>query len=153
MPTRIEFQQMAFKKIEEAKALLASNLPDGAFYIAGYALEFSLKAAVCKTLRMDDFFLEKKAAPSPVIKETLRGFKIHDYSQLLILAGLYYELESAKSNDRNLFRNWSIIEGMKWSEQCRYDYLIKSSNDVSNFIDAIDAKTKGGFLQWIQEHW
>jgi hypothetical protein len=40
----------------EARALLAANLPDASFYLAGYSIECALKACVCRTLDQDDFY-------------------------------------------------------------------------------------------------
>jgi HEPN domain-containing protein len=40
--------------LKEAKALLDAGLPDGAYYLAGYAVECALKACIAKsTLRYD----------------------------------------------------------------------------------------------------
>jgi hypothetical protein len=46
MPIRNEFQHLAGIKIKEAKSLYRNGHFHGAFYLAGYTLAFSLKAAV-----------------------------------------------------------------------------------------------------------
>lgn len=156
MPKRIDFQQLAFIKIKEANALYRRKLYHGAFYLAGYALEFSLKAAVCKNLKMDDFFEDKpRNDPSKLKEGILEKFKTHDYRMLIILAGLYRQLEEDKQKDVNFDINWSHIEQMNWSEICRYENPNTDKynpDDVKAFISAIENK-QGGFLKWIRKYW
>jgi hypothetical protein len=53
--TRTEFQQLADVRIDEARVLLAQGKYDGAYYLAGYAVECALKACIAKRTRPDDF--------------------------------------------------------------------------------------------------
>ena len=156
MPKRLEFQDLAKIKIKEAKSLYRNKFYSGAFYLAGYALEFSLKAAVCKNLKMDDFFEDKKGNNPTKLKDDVLGkFKTHDYRTLIILAGLYHQLENDKKSDMIFGINWSHIEKMSWSEICRYEISNPkkyNETDVKEFIKAIDNQ-KGGSLKWIQKYW
>ena len=43
---RWEFRELATLRLAEAKALLDAGLPDGAYYLAGYAVECGLKACI-----------------------------------------------------------------------------------------------------------
>jgi HEPN domain-containing protein len=52
---RTEFQSLAEVRIREAKALLDAGLWDGAYYLAGYAVECALKACIAKRTRAEDF--------------------------------------------------------------------------------------------------
>jgi HEPN domain-containing protein len=157
MPHRLEFQEMALLKIKEANLLHKNGLYHGAFYLSGYAMEFALKAAVCRNLDMDDFFEEKKSndksKPSGGIFEKM---KTHDIGTLLIMAGLYNKLNAFKEANEEFEIKWNYITTKQWNEQCRYDNssMTKKYNkiDVESFIDAIDNK-KGGFLKWIQHYW
>ena len=45
---RLEFQQLAEVRVREAEALLAVGLWDGAYYLAGYAVECALKACILR---------------------------------------------------------------------------------------------------------
>ena len=47
---RVDLQQLADLRVAEAHALLtlAAPLPDGAYYLAGYAVECGLKACIAK---------------------------------------------------------------------------------------------------------
>jgi HEPN domain-containing protein len=46
--TRKDLQKLAAIRLKEAKLLLAANAPDGAYYLAGYAVECALKACIAK---------------------------------------------------------------------------------------------------------
>ena len=48
--TRAEFQKLAEVRVTEASALLAAGLWDGAYYLAGYAIECALKACILAQL-------------------------------------------------------------------------------------------------------
>ena len=52
---RSEFQQLAEVRVREAEALLAAGLWDGAYYLAGYAVECGLKACIAKLTRAEEF--------------------------------------------------------------------------------------------------
>ena len=58
--TRAEFQELANERLEEAKALLDVGKWNGAYYLAGYAVEIALKACIIKTLMSTDAFPEKE---------------------------------------------------------------------------------------------
>jgi hypothetical protein len=45
---RTTFQQLAEARIGEAKLLLANGHPSGAYYLAGYAVEYALKARIAE---------------------------------------------------------------------------------------------------------
>jgi HEPN domain-containing protein len=77
--TRAEFQEMAGRRLEEAKVLLDQGRWDGAYYLAGYAVELALKACIIKLLLTRDDFPEK---------EFSRNCYTHDLEKLVGLAGL-----------------------------------------------------------------
>ena len=52
---REELQAIARIRLREAKTLLVAGFPDGAYYLAGYALECGLKACIAKATRRYDF--------------------------------------------------------------------------------------------------
>ena len=109
---------MAVEKLKEAKILLRNRKIDTAHYLAGYVLEFSLKAAVCRHLDIDDFFDTKTYVTDDRLH---KGYKTHSYKDLIVLAGLYKKIEDHKVNEPKFGANWVHIESskMKWSEQCR----------------------------------
>jgi len=52
---RNDFQRLAELRLKEARVLLAAELPDGAYYLSGYAVECALKACIAKRTREHDF--------------------------------------------------------------------------------------------------
>ena len=104
MPTRIEFQELASLRFDEANTRLAQNYPDGAFYLAGYVVEYALKSAICWTLDIDDFFdtYSPKAHSAKVKDDIVQKFKTLDYETLVLLSGLYVKLEEAMATDELL---------------------------------------------------
>lgn len=49
--TKAEFQELAELRLEEARVLLDQGKWDGAYYLAGYAVELALKARIIKEKR------------------------------------------------------------------------------------------------------
>ena len=54
---RTDLQNLADVRIDEAQALLGLNppRPDGAYYLAGYAVECAIKAAIAKLTSQHDW--------------------------------------------------------------------------------------------------
>ncbi len=151
VPKRTEFQELTILRLEEATTLLAHNYPDGAFYLAGYAVECALKSAICRTLNIDDFFDAYSTKPhgAKVKDDIVQKFKTHDYGTLLVLSGLYFKLETAITFDVLLGDAWTIIRTLSWTEQYRYEISVrKEQTAVQGFIDSVNI-----FLQWIKTHW
>ena len=59
---RRELQSLSRVRAKEAKALLDAGLHEGAFYLAGYAVECALKACIAKTRRAQDTSFRTKIA-------------------------------------------------------------------------------------------
>ncbi|MCI0704067.1 MAG: DNA-binding protein, partial [Planctomycetia bacterium] len=77
--TRSDFQQLAQVRINEAAVLLAASKWDGAYYLAGYAVECALKACIAKLTKAEDF---------PPKKKVVEDCYSHDLNTLLKAAGL-----------------------------------------------------------------
>lgn len=151
MPKRIEFQELAVLRLKEANILLSQNYPDGAFYLAGYAVECALKSAICRILNIDDFFdmYSSKVHGAKVKDDVVQKFRTHDYGTLLVLSGLYFKLESDLLRDSLLEHSWSTIQLHAWSEQYRYQVAArKAVTEVADFIKSVNY-----LLQWIKKHW
>jgi hypothetical protein len=52
---RTDFQELADVRIGEAEVLVAQGKWDGAYYLAGYAVECALKACIAKLTNLHDF--------------------------------------------------------------------------------------------------
>jgi HEPN domain-containing protein len=144
---RIDFQRLAELRLKEAKTLLSAELPDGAYYLAGYAVECALKACIAKRTREHDF-------PE---KKLVNDSHTHDLGKLLELAGLSDLLKRDVANDEELKLDWENVR--EWSEQSRYHlYVDDSIGDLHGLlsakllIDAVESK-EGGMLRWIRQSW
>jgi HEPN domain-containing protein len=93
-----EIIRLSDNKLKEAKCLLSNDFADGAFYLAGYAIELLLKAKVCRILCVDDFYMFKALTN----KDHYRPFKIHDLEQLAVLAGINAKLLEAKKTPSSI---------------------------------------------------
>ena len=56
MKTSSGIKKLAKQKLAAARCLLENEHYDDAYYLAGYSIELFLKAVICKTLGVDDFF-------------------------------------------------------------------------------------------------
>lgn len=139
MQCQADIQTLAALKLKEAECLLKSGFFDGAFYLGGYAVELLLKAKVCKTLDIDDFFAFNLTAR----KELYKPYKVHDYEELLILSGLYKEFTAAQS-DVTFKGHWSVVRN--WSEGARY-LTGKTEKDAKDFLTSVYEISK-----WIGKH-
>jgi HEPN domain-containing protein len=134
---RLDFQKIAETRLREANALLANGFPDGAYYLAGYAVECALKACIAKRTQEHDF-PEKES----------KDFYIHDLERLLGFAKLKTELDQAVGANPALKASWVIVQN--WSEKSRYEQ--KSLQQAAELLRAIEDPA-GGLLSWVQKRW
>lgn len=118
--------------------MLKANLPDGAYYLAGYSVECALKARIAKSTERHDFPDKVRAIASYT----------HDLNELVIVAKLKFDrIEQAKLDP--IFKsNWDVVG--QWSEETRYHR--NDSQAAQALIDAI-ADKKHGVMTWIRQHW
>jgi hypothetical protein len=133
MNCQADIQKLAESKLESAEILLQNGKQDEAYYLAGYTVELLLKARVCKTLRVDDFFVFNKAK-----KELYKPYKVHNLQELILLSGIYPEfVESQK--DVGFKGHWSNVN--LWSEESRY-LTGKTLKEVNDFVTSIKEISK-----------
>ena len=143
--TRQEFKKIATLRLIEAESLLLQNHYDGSCYLAGYCLEMALKAVICRRMEKDDFFEILKS-------ESVRSFKIHNLTELVILAGLQKRYEDLKAINPDFEYNWVVIrDKIRWSEQLRYQTGFTKS-DAESMLNAIN-DPQNGILKWLKKYW
>jgi HEPN domain-containing protein len=135
---RIDFQEITELRLRESKALLAAGFSDGAYYLAGYAVECALKACIAKRTREHDF-------PD---KKLVNDSHSHDLGKLLQLADLRIELEDAIQVDVTMRARLDTIQD--WSETSRYEK--QTIQEATDLLEAIEGPT-GGLLPWIKLRW
>jgi HEPN domain-containing protein len=134
---RKELQDLAKLRLREAKALLGSNHPDGAYYLAGYAVECALKACIAKRTKRHDF-------PE---KKTVMDSHTHDPIELLGPAGLKSDHRTAMLQ-QDFAKNWKIVT--EWKAESRY--ASHSRQKAEDLLAAINDR-KAGVLRWITQYW
>ncbi|MFD2573568.1 HEPN domain-containing protein [Spirosoma soli] len=140
-----ELKQMAKDRLAEAELMCNHSFFQGAYYIAGYAVEFSLKALICKRLGVDVFAPRGPGGEgSPAVVRS--SLQIHDLPALLVFAGLQPALREIKVNDIDLFRAWSSVS--EWTEQRRYQPLACSEQTVLKFLKSVKI-----IIQWVESHY
>lgn len=137
--TRAEFQQLADDRLKEAKALLDLGKWDGAYYLAGYAVELALKACIIKMLMATDAFPDK---------EFSKNCYTHSFEKLVGLAKLEATRKSAMDADPELDKNWKLMD--EWSEEKRYHRIDQAEAEA--LYNAI-ADAAHGVFPWIKTQW
>ena len=118
--------------------MLSGGLAEGAYYLAGYAVECALKACIAKRTREHDFPEKKQANDSHT----------HDLGKLLDLAELKKDLDAVIGTDPSM--GSALDKVLDWSETSRYQR--KSTQEAAALLEAIE-DGKGGLLPWIRLHW
>lgn len=133
---RADFQKLAKLRLEEAKILLANGKAQGAYYLAGYAVECALKSCLAKQMQKYEF-----------PPRNTNAYYSHDLDKLAETAKI--DLKAEFRNKPILETNWQIV--VLWNEQARYAPQIPPS-DARKLISAIDDPQEG-VMQWLQSLW
>lgn len=136
---RAALQEISNLRVREAAALLRAGHWPGAYYLAGYAVECSLKACVAKQVRRYDF-PDKKLANEAFT---------HDLQKLVKIAGLEPDLQRDLAANPTLELNWAVVKD--WSEGARYELGITEAQ-ARDLYSACTARTNG-VLAWIKRRW
>lgn len=135
---RTDLQALSNTRMRESKILLNAQEYSGAYYLAGYSIECALKACIAKGTRQHDF---------PDKDRALKSYS-HRPLELMKVADLYDDLQSAMRSDLVLARNWTIVT--EWSEQSRYETW--SGGKATALLMAASLPS-GGVLPWLQMRW
>lgn len=135
---RKDLQELSKIRLREASALLELGLFDGAYYLAGYAVECALKACIAKATQRGEFPDKKRVDSS----------YSHNLRELIKVAGLE-EARAERANKELLFKaNWEFVEG--WSEQSRYQ---RHSPESSAALLRAIGHRQYGVISWIKLQW
>ncbi|HKU18704.1 MAG TPA: hypothetical protein VJP80_05520 [Candidatus Saccharimonadales bacterium] len=138
---RTTLHKLSAMRIVDAQVLLKNKRYCGAYYLAGYAVECSLKARIAQNTRRYDFPDKQLAFDSYT----------HDLDKLIRLAGLNVSLERDMKSDGILATYWSVVKD--WSEEDRYSRYNQGETKraATDLIRAITDSTHG-ILQWIEKN-
>ena len=123
-------------RVKEAQALLASGHYDGAYYLAGYAMECAIKACIAGKIK-------NNVVPD---RNFVQNFYQHDLERLLKAAGLWTTFETDLKAKPALSLNWAVVKD--WNESSRYEYG-KSQAEATDLVNAIVTR-KAGILGWVK---
>ncbi len=135
---KAELEILAAIRIKEAEVLLTADCYQGAYYLAGYVLECALKACIAKQVKEFDFPNKKLANDSYT----------HNLANLLNTAGLKEKLSEQEKQNKGFKLNWAVVN--KWSEESRYDCVIKKQ-DAHDLFNAI-TDNESGVLPWLKKY-
>jgi hypothetical protein len=127
--------ELAEGKLEDAKFLLADDRSGNAYYLAGYAVELLLKAAISSRFQANTI-------PDP---SWLRDVFQHDLEKLAKLGLLDDDLKRSGDTDNEFKGRWDIV--LEWNEASRY--YVRERRDAEALIVAID-DPKHGVFQWLK---
>ena len=128
---------MADLRADEARILVARGKQQGAYYLAGYAVECALKACIARKTKRYQF---------PPKMDIVREFYSHKLRVLLTAAGLDAELDKALAANKAFGVNWSMVKD--WTAESRYKTSGLNGKDMYNAVAGTD-----GVLPWIKLHW
>ncbi len=137
---RRDFQKLSILRLKEAKILFKSGSPQGAFYLAGYAIECALKACIAKQTRQSEF---------PPSRRVIEEYYKHDPTALIGAAQLRPALDAERATNLDFEENWKVVSG--WSEQIRYSHSV-SEPEARDLIAAISDR-RNGVLPWLKRYW
>jgi HEPN domain-containing protein len=135
--SRTELRRLSEEKARDARFLLDRRSFSNAFYLAGYAVEIGLKAAIASQFRANTI-------PE---KRFVIDIYSHDLRKLIEVAGLTQQLAVARQSN-GFDANWATIEN--WRPESRYVMVGRAS--ARAMVGAVD-DPQDGVLHWIRSHW
>jgi HEPN domain-containing protein len=106
MISRQDLRKIARARLADAQVLFSQRRYDGAYSLCGYAMELTLKARICRSL---------KWAGYPESRREFQGyesFRTHDFDVLLRLSGREAVIRPA------YLAEWSVV--IQWVPEIRY---------------------------------
>src|SRR5450759_4605255 len=97
---RRDLQELSKIRLKEANALLKLGLCDGAYYLAGYAVECALKACIARGTQRGEFPDKRKADQS----------HSHSLPRLVKVAGLDEARLVRVDKDPDFGMNWDAVQ-------------------------------------------
>lgn len=147
-----EIRNLAQQRLCEAEILYQNGKYDGAFYLAGYSVELTLKAKICERLGIPNLFDEADKNTNAIrgISEIRKTLKTHNLFTLLIFSGLKLKFDEEKATNIDLAKANSLLFNA-WDENARYKPCGYMTNkDVEKLITLLSQPN--GILTWIEQN-
>ena len=136
---RKDFQQIARRRVKEARTLLDRKYYEGAYYLLGYSIECAIKSCIAKQFKRYEF-------PD---KKYVNNIWTHDLERLIDLAGLKSHLHKEITSNLIFASNWATIKD--WNENSRYEIEV-SKKKARDLYSAVTSR-KNGVLIWLTRYW
>ncbi len=152
MKNPTEIRNLARQRLDEAQILYQNSKFDGAFYLAGYSVELTLKAKICERLGIPNLFddTDKNTNEIKGIGEIRKTLKTHNLFTLLIFSGLKIKFDFEKATNIELAKANSLLFNA-WDENARYKpcgHMLDT--DVEKLIALLSQPN--GILSWIEHN-
>jgi hypothetical protein len=134
-----DLEKLVDIRVSESEVLLEYENFQGAYYLAGYALECAIKACIAKQVQQYDF-------PN---KELAQKSHQHKLTDLLGVAGLKQKLGEKEQADIDFKLNWAVAKD--WSVESRYECAVESSKAKDLYRAVTDENS--GILAWLKTFW
>jgi hypothetical protein len=134
---RKEFQGLAKLRADEATILAHNGKQQGAYYLAGLAIECALKACIAKKTKRHQF---------PFGHDYVNKVYQHNLEGLLKVAELERKLDDEMRTNPGFAKKWNVVK--EWDVERRYDVTGLKGSDMVTAVAAHD-----GVLRWIKQHW
>ncbi|MGH9407274.1 MAG: HEPN domain-containing protein [Terriglobia bacterium] len=120
---RADLQRLAEERLGDSQVLFEAGRFSAAYYLAGYVVEFALKACIAAYIKEGD-------VPE---KGFVDKFYRHDLNGLRDTAGLKPAFEALMKEDREFDRNWATVKD--WTEASRYGF--RGDKEARDMIAAV----------------
>ncbi len=135
---RSQWKERADAHCKAAKTLLDAKQFSPAYYLAGLAIEFALKARIARRF---------KAATWPE-KSFVASIYDHDLAKLIQYAELEKQRLAEEARSPTFRTYWNTVK--TWRIDSRYKDW--SGAEARDMVEAV-AKRGTGVLAWIRKHW
>jgi len=150
MTSPAEITAIADSRFKEAQILYNNGMFDGAFYLAGYSVELTLKAKICEKFGLPNIFADDFSDSIKGINELRKLIKTHNLFLLLIIGGLKAKFDIDKADDKTLTNANSLLFNC-WDEDVRYKPCgHKDGKDVGKLLTLLSGNN--GLISWIQKN-
>jgi HEPN domain-containing protein len=138
MLNKNDLEKLAQVRLDDAILLHQAGRSSSAYYLAGYALELSLKACISK-------LFQPNVIPD---KAFVDAIYTHKLDNLMSTAGLSLKFKADCAADHLLAAYWGVAS--QWRETSRYE--LWDSMSTGALLQAIH-EPKSGVFQWVKQHW
>ncbi len=118
------------RRFEDAQALHSCKRWTGSIYLAGYAIECSLKSLICYEQRQNNF------KDTRIFKKGLQGSELHSLGKLL--RELPALQRAIQSDHTNTYREaWNTVSSLWRNDELRYSESDGKEEESQRFIEAV----------------